>query len=76
LQATDGLQTSAYLETVIADTLANRYNTEQAAEKVYSHYTAIDPDSAEYKHKEADIVAARITVCLEREDFKLSPISL
>ncbi|MCL2391694.1 MAG: Fic family protein [Oscillospiraceae bacterium] len=76
LQATDGLQTSAYLETVIADTLANKYNTEQAAEKVYNHYTAIDPDSAEYRHKEADIVAARITVCLEREDFKLSPISL
>jgi len=76
LQATDGLQTSAYLETVIADTLANRYNTEQAAEKVYNHYTAMDPDSIAYQHKEADIVAARITACLEREDFKLSPISL
>jgi len=76
LQATDGLQTSAYLETVIADTLANKYSTEQAADKVYNHYTAMDPDSAEYGHKEADIVAARITVCLEREDFKLSPVSL
>ncbi|MCL2436400.1 MAG: Fic family protein [Clostridiales bacterium] len=76
LQAADGLQTSAYLETVIAETLANQYNTEQAAEKVYNHYTAMDPDSVAYRHKEADIVAARITVCLEREDFKLSPISL
>jgi len=76
LQATDGLQTSAYLEAIIADTIANRYNTEQAAEKVYNHYTAMDPESTEYSHKEADIVAARITVCLEREDFKLSPITL
>jgi len=76
LQATDGLETSAYLETVIADTLANQYTTEEAADKVYHHYTAMDSDSAEYMHKEADIVAARITVCLEREDFKLSPISL
>ena len=76
LQAADGLQTSAYLETVIADTLVNKYSTEQAAGKVYDHYSAIDSDSSEYRHKEADIVAARITFCLEREDFKLSPVSL
>jgi len=76
LQATDGLQTSSYLEAVVADTLANRYTTEQAAENLYNHYNAMDPESVEYKHKEADIVAARITVCLERGDFKLSPITL
>ncbi|MCL2200860.1 MAG: Fic family protein [Oscillospiraceae bacterium] len=76
LQAVDGLQTSTYLETIIADTLVNKYSTEQAAEMVYSHYAAMDFESAEYEHKEADIVAARIAVCLEREDFKLSPVTL
>ena len=76
LQATDGLQTSAYLETIIEDTLTGKYDTEHAADKVYNHYTAMDPNDPEYESKEADIVAARITVCLEREDFKLSPISL
>ena len=76
LQATDGLKTSPYLETVIADTLKNRYTTEEAAGKVYNHYTVMNPESAEYAHKEADIVAARIAACLEREDFKLSPVSL
>ena len=76
LQATDRLETSSYLETIIADTLENRYTTEEAADKVYEHYKSLDSESDQHKHKEADIVAARITVCLEREDFKLSPISL
>jgi len=76
LQATDGLQTSEYLETIIEDTLIGKYDTEHAANKVCDYYAAIDQNDPEYQNKEADIVAARIVVCLEREDFKLSPISL
>ena len=76
LQKIDGLQTSEYLETVIQDTLDGKYKTVEAEERVREHYATMDPQSQEFHSKEADIVAARITVCLERDAFKFSPVSL
>lgn len=76
LQKTDGLETSEYLETVIDDTLTGKYDTARANEKVREYYEKVSPDSAEYQSKEADIVAARITLLLERGGFTFSPATL
>jgi fido (protein-threonine AMPylation protein) len=76
LQKTDGLETSEYLETVIADTLNDTYGTQEAEKKISKYYEDVDPDSPKYQHKEADIVASRITLILERGGFKFSPSTL
>jgi len=76
LQKVDGLQTSEYLEEIIQDTITGKYGTEAAGEKIKKYYAAMDPDDSEYQKKEADLVASRITICLERGDFKFSPVML
>lgn len=76
LQETDGLQTSEYLETVIADTINGKYGTSKAERKILAYYEELDPNSPEYETKEADIVSARITAYLETDDFKFSPVLL
>jgi len=74
LQKVDGLRTSEYLETVIQDTLKDKYDTATAAEKVTKYYS--DNKDADEATREADIVAARITAYLEIDDFLLSPTML
>jgi len=76
LQKIDGLQTSDYLETVIQDTLEGKYVTTEAEARIREHYSAMNPESHEYQNKEADLVATRITICLERDAFKFSPVTL
>ena len=76
LQKVDGLQTSAYLEEIIQDTTTGKYGTEEADKKLRKYYDAMNPEDPEYRKKEADLVAARITICLERDDFKFSPVML
>jgi hypothetical protein len=76
LQAVDDLCTSQYLETVIAETLEDKYGTAEAEKKISRYYEEISPDSPEYENKEADIVAARIALILERGGFKFSPALL
>lgn len=73
LQATDGLTTSEYLESVIEDTLTGRYDTAEAVKRVGRYYENGDRDSRE---KEADLSAARITHILERGGFTFSPVTL
>lgn len=73
LQSTDGLTTSEYLESVIADTLTGRYDTAEAAKRVGRYYE--NNDNADRK-KEADLSAARITHILERGGFSFSPVAL
>jgi len=76
LQKTDGLETSQYLETIIADTLTGKYDTSDANEKIGKYYEEINPSDSAYENKEADITAARITLILERGGFKFSPATL
>lgn len=77
LQKPDGLKTSQYLETVIIDTLEEKYDTSQACIKVEKYYEKVDSNSIEARnHKEADISASRITAILERGGFTFSPATL
>jgi len=76
LQKTDGLETSQYLETIIADTLTGKYDTIEANEKIGKYYEQINPNDSAYESKEADVTATRITLILERGGFKFSPATL
>lgn len=76
LQKVDGLETSQYLETIIEDTVEGKYDTKIAEKKVEEYYLEINPDSPENQNREADLVSTRITVCLEKDDFKFSPVML
>jgi fido (protein-threonine AMPylation protein) len=76
LQKVDNLETSGYLETVIADTIDKKYGTAEAEEKISRYYEKVNPGSPKYETKEADIVSARITLMLERGGFKFSPVTL
>ena len=76
LQKVDGLETSQYLETIIEDTINDIYGTKTAEKKLEEYYSELHVESPEYKSREADLVSARITVCLEKGDFKFSPIML
>ena len=76
LQKADNLKTSQYLENIIQDTLQNKYDTEDAEKRVLAHYSNVTLDSPEHRTKEADLAATRITICLEKGDFKFSPITL
>ena len=76
LQQVDGLKTSAYLESVIQDTLAGKYDTHKAQQKVYEHYAEAAPTGFEDRTAEADISAARITSYLEAGSFRFAPVQL
>lgn len=76
LQKIDGLETSAYLEAVIEDTLTGKYDTAHAVKKVGSYYEDKEMASTAARNKEADLSAARITLILERGGFKFSPVTL
>jgi len=76
LQKVDGLNTSQYLEEIIEDTVSGKYGTEVADEKIKKYYAVMDSEDPVYQSREADLVASRITICLEREDFKFSPVML
>lgn len=76
LQKVDGLETSKYLDEIIKDTTNGTYGSEVADEKIREYYATMDPKDPIYQSKEADLVAARITICLERDDFKFSPVML
>ena len=76
LQKVDGLNTSQYLEEIIKDTVSGKYGTEVADEKIKKYYAVMDSEDPAYQSREADLVASRITICLEREDFKFSPVML
>ena len=76
LQKVDGLQTSEFLEEVIRDTTTGKYGTWEANEKLKKYYAGMNPEDPVYQSKEADLVASRITICLERDDFKFSPVML
>jgi len=76
LQKVDGLNTSQYLEEIIKDTVSGKYGTEVADEKIKKYYAVMDSEDPVYQSREADLVASRITICLEREDFKFSPVML
>jgi len=76
LQKADGLTTSKYLETVIADTLSGKYSTTQASSRINSYYEQLPPDAIDTGTEEADKVAARITAFLETGGFKFSPVEL
>lgn len=76
LQQVDGLTTSKYLETVIADTLNGKYDTTDASEKISEYYAKLPESAPERASEEADKVSARITAFLEKESFKFSPVQL
>lgn len=73
LQESDYLKTSEYLETVIKDTVAGKYDTLEAVKRVDSYY---DSESSDAGTAEADKSAARITAALENSAFKFSPVTL
>lgn len=76
LQAVDGLPTSGYLEQVMQDTIAGKYDTETAIKKLKEYYVEINPDSPAFETKEGDEVTARIVAILETYSFTFSPIML
>jgi len=76
LQKTDNLITSNYLESVISDTTAGKFDTEKAVQKVSEYYKDLSADDPEKASEEADKVAARIVAFLERESFRFSPVQL
>lgn len=76
LQAVDGLPTSKYLEQVIQDTVAGKYDTETAQRKLKEYYAEITPKSPAFATKEGDEVTARIATVLETYAFTFSSIML
>jgi len=76
LQKTDGLDTSEYLETVIAATLSGEYGISDAKAALERHYAGVTYNCPNADEMEADIVASRIVEMLEVDDFKFSPIML
>jgi len=76
LQKADGLTTSEYLETVIADTLSGKYDTQDAPKKVAEYYKQHAASDTSCRTEEADMSAARIAAYLEIDDFKFSPAML
>jgi len=76
LQKTDGLDTSSYLEEVIAATIDGSSSMQDARTTLDRHYAGVsygDPRSSEM---EADKVSARIVELLEKSTFQLSPVQL
>jgi len=76
LQKADGLSTSEYLETIIADTINGDYDTAEAVARVGKYYDELPEGASERESEEADKVSARITEYLEKEGFKFAPVQL
>lgn len=74
LQAVDGLKTSAYLETLIEDSVNNTISSAQVIEKLQDYYG--NGHGSEHT-READYVSARIEQLLEQQQsFVFSPLTL
>ncbi|MCL2655269.1 MAG: Fic family protein [Coriobacteriia bacterium] len=76
LQATDGLPTSRYLNTVIEETASGKYDTAIAAEKIKNYYAELDPSSPQLATRQGDEVTARIALVLETFPFTFDPTTL
>lgn len=74
LQKADGLETSAFLDEVIAGNVSGQYSVPDAVKTVKHQYeSAADPDTEQY---EADLAAANITELLTHNGFTFSPSML
>lgn len=74
LQAVDDLRTSAYLDTLVEESINNSISTPGIIEKLRIYYNNSDSDESA---QEADFVATRIEYLLEQQDsFVFSPLTL
>jgi fido (protein-threonine AMPylation protein) len=76
LQATDGLQTSDFLDEIISEVVQGKYDTNDAYKKIQEHYADVSLTSDPSRTVEADKVTANIVSIIERNSFALRPTFL
>lgn len=76
LQQVDGLKPTQYLSELSEANINGELSYKQVEDLLYKHYENETEEDIQYRNKEADIVAARITHILDSPGYPLKIVSL